>query len=132
MKSLQEWRYLHENSNPEWEQLKKVWGTGNVRVNPQLVNMLRIKIEGIKERFIKQQGVENFRELPPQARDEMAQALVVAVLKAFYQDLGSDIGPKTMFNPNKLGHALDQPMSPAGPAADMPQNQVDAPAGWKG
>ena len=129
MKSLNEWR-LAENYNPEWENLKFVWGNKTQNVNTSLVNALKVKIGKIQDDYIKSLDnpqIQDLRDLPPDQRDQLAQSLVVAVLKAFYQNLEPTIsGGKSTFNANKLGNALK----------NMPQinpgDEMNAPKNWSG
>lgn len=130
MNSFEEWKLLREFADPEWENLKHVWGGGTKRVDPTLVNKLKMKIQNITDQYIKELNdpqITNFRELPPHLRDALAQSLVVATLKAFYIEVGSDAtGGKGMFDQKKLGKFQQQ----AGMV--QPQQDMTAPSGWKG
>lgn len=125
MKSYKEW--LNESTDPEWDQLKHVWGGNRQNVDINLVNKMKMKIEGIKDSFAREMNdpnVQSFRDVPPNMRDSLAKSLVVAVLKAFYSDMGATAtGSKGVFDQKKLGDIQQQ--QPAQP-------EVNAPAGWKG
>ncbi len=115
MKSLHEWRAA--NSDPEWEQMKK-WAGRSVDQN--LVKTVGMKIEAIKENFARQMGdpkVNSWRDVPPNMRDGLAQAIVVATMKSFYPG-----GPEM---------ASRQP-KPAAASQPRPDQENNAPSGWKG
>jgi hypothetical protein len=124
MKSLCEWRLA--NSDPDWEKVKSTWGGGKKTLDPNLVNKMRVKIEGIKEWFVRELGepkITSFRDVPPNMRDSLAQAIVAATMKVFYTE-GGDVPGMATIDQTKS----QQPNVPA----PQPQNQTSAPAGWKG
>jgi len=129
MKSFHEWKLLCEFADLDWENLKKVWGSGAKHVDNNLVKKLQQKIQSIIEKEIgdlNDPKVTNFREMPPHMRDSLAQAIVIATLKAFYLEAGSDAtGGRSVFDQNKLGDYQQQTM-------DQPQDDITAPQGWKG
>jgi hypothetical protein len=129
MNSFREWKLLNEFADPEWENLKYVWGGGTKHVDVTLVNKLKLKVQSIVDQYIRDLGdpkVTSFRELPPHMRDSLAQSLVVATLKAFYTGLeGTPTGGASMFDQQKLGKAQAAP-------TPQPQTDVAAPSGWKG
>lgn len=158
MRSLADWKLLNEDiedmklpmglkqqKDPDWERLRMVWGSGSKPVNQRLVTMLRPKIEQIQDMMVRQMSannkdIESFRDVPPELRDQIAQALVVATMMTFYQAAVPDsaaLGARTRFDPRKLKAAGKTPVKPtaapkpAGPSP-LPQDEVDAPAGWKG
>ena len=126
MKSFDEWK----QGDPEWDQLKYVWGSGNKHVDMSLVNKMRLKVQAITDQYIRDlndPNIKNLRELPPAMRDSLAQSIVVATLKAFYSELGSDVtGGRGVFNQQKLGKFQN-----AAPL-NQPQDNAEAPSGWKG
>lgn len=131
MKSINEWRIA--KSDPDWEQTKKIWGTGTKPVDPKMVNMVRSKIERIQDQYTStlkasDPKIQSFRDVPPQERDRLAQAIVIATISAFYQSLGSEGlgGSKSTLNPNDFKN-----LSPQKPET-LPQDDVQAPQGWKG
>lgn len=132
MKSLREWRALIEAYNPEWENLKFVWGSKAQHVDTSLVNAFKLKVAKIQQDYIKQLNnpqVQELRDLPADQRDNLAQALVVAVLKSFYQNLDASVsGGKTTFNAAKLGTNLKK--FPG--QSENPGDEVNAPKNWKG
>lgn len=131
MKSLNEWR-LEETYSPEWESLKFVWGSKAQHVDTNLVNQFKLKVAKIQQDYINglhNPKIQQLRDLPSDMRDNLAQAMVVAVLKAFYQNLDSTVsGGKTTFNAQKLGSGLKKfpGQQPA------PQDELGAPKNWKG
>lgn len=132
MKSINEWRIA--KSDPDWEQTKKIWGTGTKPVDPKMVNMVRAKIERIQDQFTNtlkasDPKIQSFRDVPPQERDRLAQAIVIATISAFYQSLGSEGlgGSKSTLSPNDFKNLFQQ----AQPEI-LPQDDVTAPKGWKG
>lgn len=122
MKSFTEWKI----EDPDWSRLKAVWGSGAKHVDPMIVNKLKLKIEGITDQYIKglnNPNIKEFRDLPPNLRDSLAQSLVVATLKAFYSNFDSDAsGSRTALNTQKLGQFQQE----------EPQNNMTAPANWRG
>lgn len=127
MKSLKEWR---ESANDvEWENLKYSWGTGSIPVDPMMLTMMRQRVSAIQDRIVKDMKaqdpkVQSFRDVPAAARDQYAKALVVAVLQLFYSAIDPNAaGSKRVFNQQKLGDFQQQ---------TLPQDQITAPAGWKG
>lgn len=128
MRSLNEWRLAA--NDPEWEQMKHVWGGGKKTVDPNLVNKMKLKVESIKEQFVRELGdkkIQSFRDVPPHMRDGLAQAIVVATLKAFYSETEASGGRGT-FDQSRLGKMQNQKPVPE----QQPQQQLTAPAGWKG
>lgn len=130
MKSINEWRIA--KTDPDWEQTKKIWGTGSKQVDPKMVNMVRPKIEKIQDQYTQtlkagDPKIQTFRDVPPQERDRLAQAIVIATLSAFYQSLGSEGlgGSKTTLNPHDFKNLSQTP-------ATLPQDDTQAPQGWKG
>ena len=124
MESFHEWR-LDEQEDPDWSRLKAVWGAGNKHVDANMVNKMKFKVQAITDQYIKSlhdPKIQNFRELPPALRDALAQSLVVATLKAFYADFGTDAtGGRSVLNTKQLG-TFQQ----------LPQDDVEAPPAWKG
>jgi hypothetical protein len=141
MRSFDE--YQMAGKDPDWDELRRVWGSGKKQVNSSLVSAFRMKVEQFKERMIqkmsKQQGREemrSFHDVPIAEKDQMAQALVVAVLTSFY-----DTGSSTSFDPTKrempfANRSGDTPNTPN--AAPMPkpggmeEAPAEAPEGWTG
>lgn len=124
MKSLNEWRIA--NSDPDWESVKNIWGGSKKSLDANLVSKVKLKIEAIKEWFIHQIGDKNissFRDVPPNMRDALAQAIVAATIKAFYSEISGQPGMATIDATKS-----QQPISPV----KQPQQQLEAPAGWKG
>jgi hypothetical protein len=137
MKSFEQWK-LEESNDPDWDQLRRVWGSGKKAVNPKFVTMFAPKVEKFKEMMLdqmqKQPGnerIQSFRDIPLSEKDMMAQSLVVAVLKAFYDIQGSGFDPLKRDQSVPLGHRMtpDHQM----PAGGVPNNIANAaPQGWKG
>jgi hypothetical protein len=124
MKSLSEWRLA--NSDPDWEHVKSVWGGGNKTLDANLVNKMKLKVEGIKEWFVREIGDKNissFRDVPPNMRDALAQAIVAATMKVFYSETSGQPGMAAIDSTK-----AKEPMAPT----PQPQQQLNAPAGWKG
>jgi hypothetical protein len=123
MKSFTEWKM----EDPDWSRLKMVWGSGSKHVDPTLVSKLKLKIQALTNQHIRDLNdpkITTFRDMPPEARDSFAQALVVATLKAFYAEFGSEAtGGKASLNTQQLGK-FQQTL--------QPQNDLNAPADWKG
>lgn len=125
MITYKEWRL--GGNDPEWDKLKYEWGGNSKNVDPSLINKMKLKIEGIKDNFAKEFGdpkIQSFRDVPPGMRDELAKALVVATMKAFYADLGSN-----SINPKDAGPT---PKKTTTPNTQTGEPEPQAPAGWKG
>jgi hypothetical protein len=123
MKSLSEWRLAA--SDPDWEKVKSMWGGGKKTLDANLVKQMTLQIERIKETFVRDLGeknITNFREVPPSMRDALAQAIVAATMKAFYSEAGGVSG---------MASTAPTDQKPTAPAP-QPQQQTNAPAGWKG
>jgi len=130
MKSIKEWKMSqNENTNndPDWTQLMKVWGSGTKRVDKQIVNMIRPKIQRIQDQYVNTKkssdpNIENFNDLSSEDINQLAQAIVVATLSVFYGTLDSaDVGGKSTMKASDFKR-LDQ----------KPQDIFDAPKGWEG
>ena len=136
MKSLTDWKFerLREDYDPEWDQLKHVWGSGNKKADNFLVNKLKLKIESIVDQYIKNlnnPAITTFRDLPPENRESLAQSLVIATLKAFYSQEGNDpTGGKSSFNADKLGKF--QKASEKEILNPLTSDDNEPPTGWKG
>lgn len=130
MKSFREWSLREQFEDPDWGRLKSVWGGGTKHVDNNMVNKMKLKIHGITDQYIKELNdpkITNFRELPPNMRDSLAQSLVVATLKAFYAEVGSDAtGGRGVLDTKKLGGFQQNTQPP------KPQDDMTAPSGWKG
>ena len=130
MKSINEWRIA--KTDPDWEQTKKIWGTGTKQVDPKMINMVKSKIERIQDQYTQtlkagDPKIQTFRDVPPQERDRLAQAIVIATISAFYQSLGSEGlgGSKSTLNSNDFKNLSQNP-------ATLPQDDIQAPQEWKG
>lgn len=118
MKSFSQWR-LGEASDPKWESLK----TASFPVDDSIKSFVRPKIEKIAEELVnrlKGQKISSFRDLPPDMRDQYAQAMVACVMEVFYPV-------------NSVPTEIPVPKSkPASPPTVMPQDEVLPPVGAKG
>lgn len=130
MKSIKEWKMSQNeniNNDPDWTQLVKVWGYGTKRVDKQIVNMIRPKIQRIQDQYLNTKkssdpNIENFNDLPSEDIDQLAQAIVIATLSVFYGTLDSaDVGGKSTMKASDFKR-LDQ----------NPQDIFNAPKGWEG
>lgn len=142
MRSFDEYRMM-TMKDPDWEELRRVWGSGKKPVDTSLVSDFRMKVERYKEKMIEkmsqQQGRENitgFHDVDIAEKDKMAQSLVVAVLTSFY-----DTGSSSTFDPtkrempfaNRSGNAPNTPnAAPMPKPGGMEEAPVEAPKGWEG
>jgi hypothetical protein len=131
MKTLQQWREF-TTSDPDWQNLKYIWGSGRKMADPRLVTRLKLKIEAIKQEILREKAgvnpsIRDFGDLPVADRDSLAQALVIAVLKTFYQD---DAGTGRAVDPRMLGKTQQQ--TPAQAQPNLPQNNIQPPQAWQG
>lgn len=118
MKSFSQWR-LHEAGDPKWDALK----TASFSVDDSMVSMVRPKIEKIAEELVhrlKGQNISSLRDLPPDLRDQYAQAMVKSVMETFYPVSSA---PTTV--------PLPQAKPSKGPIT-LPQDEVLPPVGAKG
>lgn len=129
MKSINEWRM--SRNDPDWEQTKRIWGTGTKPVDPKILNMVRPRIERIQDQYTQHlksgdPKIQNFRDVPPDERDKLAQAIMVATLSAFYGSLDSTgVGGKSTIKAADFKNLGSQP-------EQLPQDTITAPKGWEG
>jgi hypothetical protein len=126
MKSINEWRMSH--NDPDWEQIKRVWGTGNKPIDPKILSMVKPKIERIQDQYTNylklDSNIKSFRDVPPKQRDQLAQAIVVATLSAFYNSLETTGGSNSTMSANDF-KKMAKP-------EQLPQDVITAPQGWEG
>lgn len=129
MKSINEWRM--SRNDPDWEQTKKIWGTGTKPVDPKIVNMVRPRIERIQDQYTStlkagDPKIQSFRDVPPEERDKLAQAIIIATLSAFYGSMeAAGVGGKSTMNATDFKKLAQQP-------EQLPQDTITAPKGWEG
>lgn len=124
MRSFEQWK-IQESQDPDWDELRRVWGSGKKPVDMTLLNSFKARVEQFQEKMVAKLSKENnkiqsFRDVPLDEKDRMAQSLVVAVLQAFYATGGSN------FDPTKR----DMPL--AGMPGNMPNPSNPSPPGMEG
>lgn len=133
MRSYEQWK-LHESKDPDWDELRRVWGAGKKPVDRRLLNQFKMRVEKFKEAQVQALSKQNpkiqsFRDVPLDQKDMMAQSLVVAVLQAFYETGGTTFDPTKRETPmgNMPGNQPNTP-EPSG----MESQPAEAPEGWTG
>ena len=86
MKSLKEWRKYQINEDASWDQVKGM----QLQADSAIKNFVSPKIESIVEELIKHMSqqnpkIQNFRDIPPEARDAIAKSMIASVLDLFYE-----------------------------------------------
>lgn len=127
MKKFKTWKESL-GTDPEWENLKYVWGTNRKSADPRLVNKLKLKIEGIKDELVREKQatdprVRDFGDIPVPERDALAQAIVIAVLKSVY---GDDVGTGRVLDTKMFGKIADKTVP------TPPETETPAPSAWAG
>ena len=118
-------------NDPDWEQTKRIWGTGTKPVDPKILSMVRPRIERIQDQYTQSlkagdPKIQSFRDVPPDERDKLAQAIIVATLSAFYGSLDAvGVGGKSTMKAADFKNLSQQP-------EQLPQDTITAPKGWEG
>lgn len=125
MKSIKEWRLKKAGGDIEWQNLKYVWGSGQIPVDPKIKNFVKPRVGKIQDAIVASLGdpkIKSFRDVPPELRDKFAQAIIVATLELFYSALDPHAaGSASTFNQRALGNfTADQREQPA----PMPQDEM--------
>lgn len=115
MKSIQEWRLKNSQTDFQWENLKFVWGSGQIPIDPKIKNFVKGRLGKVQEAIVaslaqRDPKIRSFRDVPPEMRDRFAQAIVAATLELFFSSL-DPTGAPGMFNQQQLGKvAQSQPL----------------------
>lgn len=117
MNSIQEWRLKSNEANFHWENLKFVWGSGQIPIDPKIKNFVKGRLGKIQDAIVASlsQGnpkIRSFRDVPPEMRDRFAQAIVAATLELFFSSLDpAATGAPATFNQQQLGkYTQSQPL----------------------
>jgi hypothetical protein len=126
MKSLNEWRTKKSTHDVEWENLKFVWGSGTVPIDPKIKSFVKPRVGKIQDAIVASLGdpkIKSFRDVPPDLRDQFAQAVVAATLELFFGAFDPHAaGTGSSFNQRTLGQFVDKQTQPTQPK--MPQDQT--------
>jgi hypothetical protein len=138
MRSFDQWK-IQESKDPDWDELRRVWGAGKKPVNRTLMNSFKMRVEKFKEAMVAKAAKENdriqsFRDIPLDQKDMMAQSLVVAVLQAFYDTGGSTFDPTKRDTPmgNMPGNQPNTPPPGMPQQSGLEGSPAEAPEGWTG
>lgn len=92
MISFKKWRTDEDVQNIEWNHIKSL----KLPVNPELKAFITPRIGKIQEAIVLQlsqssPNVKSFRDVPPDIRDQYAQAIVAATLETFFGGMNPTI-----------------------------------------
>ena len=120
MKSLKDWRIKENIQNAEWDHIKSV----NLNANPEMNAFVSPKIGKLQELIVLKLNetnptIKSFRDVPPEIRDQFAQAIISSTIETFFGEAESPIQPPQM---------NQQPTQPQ----ILPQDELQTPAASKG
>lgn len=124
MKSLKDWRIKENIQNAEWDHIKAM----KFSVNPEIKAFVSSRIGKLQEAIVFKLSevnpkIKSFRDVPPEVRDQFAQAIISSVLETFF----SGMDPQS----NQMSHG--QPMPPTQRQPEiLPQDEPQTPAASRG
>ena len=124
MKSLKDWRIKENAQSAEWDHIKSM----KFPVNPDIKAFVSSRIGKLQEAIVLKlsegnPNVKSFRDVPPEVRDQFAQAIVSSVLEAFF----SGMDPQS----NQMSHGQPAPPTAQQPSM-LPQDEPQTPAASRG
>jgi hypothetical protein len=120
MRSIKEWRIKENLQNGEWDRIKAM----KFAADPALKALVSPRIEKIQEDLVAKLGENNpkiktFRDVPPEIRDHLAQAILSSTLESFFVNSPA-IQPQ------------QQIVASHGEQPTLPQDELRTPAASKG
>jgi hypothetical protein len=120
MRSLNEWRIKENTQNAEWDHMKAM----KFPANPDIKAFVTPRVGKIQEAIVLKLAegnpkVKSFRDVPPQIRDQFAQAIVSATLELFFGGM----------DPQGSQSSGGQAPAPQGPTPQpaLPQDEPKTP-----
>lgn len=122
MKSLKDWRIKENTQNAEWDHIKSM----KFPSSPEMKTFIAPRIGKLQEAIVLRLSegnpkIKSFRDVPPEVRDQFAQAIVSSTLEAFFggmdpQSTQISHGQQSMQQPQQQQPQMlpqDEPQTPA-------------------
>jgi hypothetical protein len=121
MRSFKNWRIKEATENADWNHMKAM----KFPANPDIKAFVAPRIGKIQEAIVQKLAegnpkVKSFRDVPPEIRDQFAQAIVSSTLELFFG--GMDPG-----TPSSGQQPAPAPKGPS-PQPMLPQDEPKAPS----
>lgn len=125
MRSFEEWRIKEDTQNAEWDRIKMM----RFPISPDIKAFITPRVGKLQEAVVARLNEQNpkiksFREVPPEVRDQFAQAIVSATLELFF----SSMDPQSSSPGQPPAQVPKQPQPPS----MLPQDDIEAPSGSRG
>lgn len=126
MRTLKEWRLKEVTHNADWDHMKSM----KFQANPDIKSFVTPRVGKIQEAIVLKLAegnpkVKSFRDVPPDIRDQFAQAIVSATLELFFG------GMDPQGTQASSGQPAPMPKAPS-PQPMLPQDEPQVPAGSRG
>ena len=124
MQSLKQWRIKENSQNAEWERLKSM----SLVANPDVKAFVAPRVGKIQEAIVLKLSennpkIKSFRDVPPEVRDQFAQAIVASTLESFFGGM----------DPTQSSHGLPAPQAQTPhPPQTLPQDEPQTPMASRG
>jgi hypothetical protein len=126
MKSLKDWRIKENTQNAEWDHIKSM----KFPTNPDMKAFIAPRVGKLQEAIVLRLSegnpkIKSFRDVPPEVRDQFAQAIVSSTLEAFFGGMDPQAAQTSHGQP---------PMTPQQqqPPQMLPQDEPQTPAASRG
>lgn len=121
MRSFKQWQIKETTQNADWDHIKAM----KFPANPDIKAFVAPRVGKIQEAIVLKLNegnpkIKSFRDVPPEVRDQFAQAIVSATLELFFGGM----------DPRGTQSSSGQQPAPAprGPAPMLPQDDPKTPS----
>jgi len=126
MRTLKEWRIKEDTHSADWNHIKSM----KLQANQEVKAFVAPRVGKIQEAIVLKlheanPKVKSFRDVPPEIRDQFAQAIVSATLELFFGGMDPQ-GTQT-----SSGQPAPAPKGPS-PQPMLPQDEPQVPAASRG